>query len=95
MYELMEFFGVSNAHDLQVGFHINDCSTSSEDSDSSSSSLRNSFDEGEENSHLESTTSFKKVEVSILNLAFDSKQILSNMKCFLDPLNLIVFIIHH
>ena len=81
MHELIEFFGVSNAHDLQVGFHINDCSTSSEDSDSSSSSLRNSFDEGEENSHLESTTepfvSFKKVEVSILNLSSDSKQILS------------------
>ena len=77
MHELIGFFGVSNAHDLQVGFHINDCSTSSEDSDSSSSSLRNSFDEGEENSHLESTTSFKKVEVSILNLASDSKQILS------------------
>ena len=79
MYELINFFGVSNAHDLQVGFHINDCSTSSEDSDSSSSSLRNSFDEGEENSQFERITepfvSFKKVEVSVLKLAPDSKQI--------------------
>ena len=48
MYELIEFFGVSNAHDLQVGFDINDCSPYSDDSDSCSSSLRNSFDEGEE-----------------------------------------------
>ena len=77
MYELMEFFGVSNAHDLQVGFHINDCSTSSEDSDSSSSSLRNSFDEGEENSQFEGITepfvTFKKVDVSKIFLAPDSK----------------------
>ena len=79
MYELIQFFGVSNAHDLQVGFDINDCSTSSDDGDSCSSSLRNSFDDGEETSQFERVTepfvSFKKVEVSILKLAPDSKQI--------------------
>ena len=48
MYELIQFFGVSNAHDLQVGFDINDCSPSSDDSESCSTSLRNSFDENEE-----------------------------------------------
>ena len=80
MYELIQFFGVSNAHDLRVGFDINDCSTHSNDSDSCSSSLRNSFDEGEENSQFERITepfvSFKKVEVSVLKLAPDSKQII-------------------
>ena len=68
MYELIQFFGVSNAHDLQVGFDINDCSPSSDDSDSCSSSLRNSFDEGEEKSQFEGITEpfvlFTKVEVS-------------------------------
>ena len=80
MYKLIEFFGVSNAHDLQVGFDIIDCSTSSDDSDSCSSSLRNSFDEGEEKSQFESITEpfvlFKKVEVSEINHTPDSKQIL-------------------
>ena len=79
MYELMEFFGVSNAHDLQVGFDINDFSRYSDDSDSCSSSLRNSFDEGEEKSQFEGITEpfvlFQKVEVSEINLAPDSKQI--------------------
>ena len=80
MYELIEFFGVSNAHDLQVGFDINDCSPYSDDSDSCSSSLRNSFDEGEEKSQNESITEpfvlFKKIEVSETDRTPDSKQII-------------------
>ena len=68
MYELIQFFGVSNAHDLQVGFDINDRSTNSDDSDSCSSYIRNSFDEGEEKSQFEGMTEpfvlFTKVEVS-------------------------------
>ena len=68
MYELIQFFGVSNAHDLQVGFDINDCSPSSDDSESCSTSLRNSFDENEEKRQFESPTEpfvlFNKIEVS-------------------------------
>ena len=77
MYELIQFFGVSNAHDLQVGFDINDCSTHLDDSDSCSSSHRNSFDDGEEKSQFEGITEpfvlFTKVEVSKINRAPDGK----------------------